>query len=292
MFKKMNALPLALITLLTLSACTQPEQANDKGAETPATTTAPSTETTTQTAPTSPDGKLETYIALTDPTYPPFQSKNEDGTIGGMEIDIFNAIAKDQGFNVNYTAHAWEGIFDTLDKPEVTLVVSAVGATDEAKAEALLSNPYYFTPYRLLTLDEAKLTDWEKLPKIAVSADEDGLVDLPARFGVKTEQLVEYPTVFLALTAVIRGEVDAVVADSTVLQYNMSSEKVAEHKDKFASKTLPISDGSKLVFAVDKEHPELVEKINKGLDNIKASGELEKILRQYGQDPALTTMPQ
>lgn len=287
--KKMNVLSLALLTLLTLSACGQSQQANDKSAETPATTAQTSTQTTETP---KADEKVETYIALTDPTYPPFQSKNEDGTIGGMEIEIFNAIAKDQGFNVNYTAHAWEGIFDSLDKPEVTLVVSAVGATDEAKAEALLSNPYYFTPYRLLTLDEAKLNDWEKLPKIAVSESEDGFEDLPARFGVKPEQLVKYPTVFLALTAVIRGEVDAVVADSTVLQYNMSSEKVAEHKDKFASKTLPISDGSKLVFAVDKEHPELVEKINKGLDNIKASGELEKILRQYGQDPALTTMPQ
>ncbi|WP_066803708.1 ABC transporter substrate-binding protein [Moraxella oblonga] len=284
MFKKMSVLSMALSALLVLSAC-QPQQTNDQSAD-----STTNQETPKQEAPKA-DEKLETYIALTDPTYPPFESKNEDGTIGGMEIDIFNAIAKDQGFNVNYTAHAWEGIFESLSNPDVALIVSAVGATPEAKAEALLSTPYYFTPYRLLTMDKAKMTDWEKLPKIAVSEDEDGFEDVP-RFGVKTEQLVTYPTVFLAVTALIRGEVDAVVADSTVLQYNMNNELFAEHKEKFASKTLPATDGAKLVFAVDKTRPELLEKVNKGLANIKASGELEKILRRYGQDPSLTTMPQ
>lgn len=285
---KINSLSIALLALFTLSACSQPQETSTKSAETPAQTTAPAQVEMPSANPTA-NPNLETHIALTDPTYPPFQFKQENGTIGGMEIDIFNAIAKDQGFNVTYTPHEWDGIFDTLNKPEATLVISAVGATEEAKSASLVSNPYYISPYRVLVLDEKKLEGWEKLPKIAVSESEDGFEDLPVRFGVKPEQMIKYPTVFLALTAVIRGEADAVVADSTVLQYNMSSDTVAQHKPKFVSKALPASDGSNLVFAVDKANPELLEKVNKGLANITASGELDKILSQYGQDVTLRT---
>lgn len=111
MFKsKLTAISLALFAIIGLSAC-------DK---TSTSTTGQTSETTAvQTA----DPNLKTYVALTDPNYPPFEFKNEQGAIDGMEIEIFNAIAKDQKFNVTYTAHGWDGIFAKLNEPQPNLLL-------------------------------------------------------------------------------------------------------------------------------------------------------------------------
>lgn len=283
---KFTTITALLFALIGLTGCQKEELTAESSIK-----TEQSTQQTSTVYDTKPNVNPDwtTYVALTDPTYPPFEFKKEDGTVGGMEIEIFNAIANNQGFNVTYAPHGWDGIFETLKQPDVVFIVSAVGMTDEAKAGALLSNPYYVSPYRLLVLDQTKLEDWEKLPKIAVSESEDGFEDLPIKFGVKPEQMVKYPSVFTAVGGLVKGEVDAVVADSTVLQYNMISESMKEYKDKFISEALPASDGSNLVFAIDKANPELLEKVNKGLENIKASGELEQILTKYGQTAPTAT---
>lgn len=282
--KPLSSLVIALITATTLVGCNKTPDSAPKDSPASIATPAPSASSATATTTTN-NPNLPSYNVLIDATYPPFESKNADGTVGGMEVELFNAIAKDQGFNVTYIPHEWDGIFDSLKKNKGSIVVSAVGITDEAKANADLSDVYYVTPYRITTMSADKLASWEKLPKIGISESEDAATDLPERYGVKPEQLVSYKTVFLAMTALLRGDVDAVVADSTVSQYYLGSDAFKADKDKFVAKNTEIRDSSKLVFAVQKGNPDLLAKINKGLANIKASGEYEKIMTKYHQQP-------
>lgn len=269
---RLSAIPAMIVALsLSLVACTQDKPSTDSNLQT--------TQEVKQT-----NSSLPTHVALTDVPYPPYEMRGEDGTIVGMEIEIFDAIAKDQKFNITYIPHVWDGIFDTMNEDEdAKFVVSAVTMVEEAREKALLSEPYYFSPYRIASLDPEKLTKWQSL-KIGISSSEDSADDLPT-MGVKPENLVTYNTVFSALAGLIRGEVDVVVADSTVLLYHLSSESVKEFRDKLVSDIIrrEQTNGSQLVFAVDKANPELLDKINAGLKNIKASGELERILTKYGQ---------
>lgn len=275
---------LPMMALLLLMGC---NQANEKAPS----ATAPAQVTQATTTPTNPTvaptpTNLPTYVALIDPVYPPFEERNPDGTVGGMEVDIFNAIAKNQGFAVTYVPHEWSGIFDSMQQNNAKFVVSAVTAVPEAQEKTNLSKPYYTSPYRVATLDSAKLATWQDQPKIAISESEDSKNELPA-MGVKPEQLVSYKTVFMAVGALAKGEVDAVLADSTVLQYNMKSEAYSKVANNFVSKALPADSTSDIVFAVDKASPDLLAKVNKGIDNLKASGELNKILQKYHQDITL-----
>lgn len=286
-FKQLTPLAIALITATALLGCNKNSESPPKDSTANTATPAPSASATVTTVATQHNPNLPTYNVLTDATYPPFESKNADGTVGGMEIELFNAIAKDQGFNANYIPHAWEGIFETLNnstqKGEV--IVSAVGATEEARTKADITDAYYFSPYRITVMDSQKLENWESLPKIGISESEDAVTDLPEKFGIKPEQLVAHKTVFLALQALAQGQVDAVIADATVSQYLLGGETFKPLQSKFHAKNLKAGDGSKLVFAVEKGNPDLVAKINKGLANIKASGEFDKIMTKYNQQP-------
>lgn len=228
----------------------------------------------------------QTLRVFTDATYPPFASKNKNGQIEGLDVDLFTAVAKDQKMNVQFLPHEWEGIFKRLDDNSADVIVSAVGITDESLAAAELSEPYYHTPYRVAKLSgntQLDLNDWAKQPQIAISSSEDAAKDLPERFQVKKEQLLEKESVFLAIQAVTRKEADVVVADSTVLQYYMVSPTFVDNKIVFTSQDLPAGQGSNLVFAVKKGNQELLNKINKGLANVKASGEYEQILKKWHQ---------
>ena len=48
------------------------------------------------------DKDVKTYTAVTEPTFPPFDTTNDEGEIVGFDMDLMNAIAKDQGFKVKY----------------------------------------------------------------------------------------------------------------------------------------------------------------------------------------------
>lgn len=228
---------------------------------------------------------LPTLRVMTDDTYPPFSTKNKNGQIEGLDVDLFTAVARNQGYNVQFVPHAWDGIFKTLQEDQADVIVSAVSITDESEAAADLSDSYYKTPYRIAKLSSSQfdLKDWAMQPKIAISSSEDSEVDLPERYKVKKEQLVILDSVFLAIQAMARGEANVVVADSTVLQYYMASPTFVDNQIKFDSFDLPAGRGSTLVYAVKKGNKELLNKINVGLKNVKASGEYEQILKKWHQ---------
>lgn len=272
-----------LATAILLAACGNNPPSNTT--ETPATqSSTPAAVNTAASAETS-NPNWQTLRVFTDATYPPFASRSQTGQIEGLDVDLFTAVAKDQQMNVQFVPHAWEGIFKRLADDSADVIVSAVGITEESLASAELSEPYYVTPYRVAKLvsSHVDLQEWATQPKIAISSSEDAVVDLPERYQVKKEQLLEKDSVFLAIQEVAKGNAQVVVADSTVLQYYMASPTFVDNKIEFASQSLPAGQGSNLVFAVKKGNQELLNKINAGLKSVKASGEYERILKKWNQ---------
>ncbi|QMT30508.1 transporter substrate-binding domain-containing protein [Alysiella filiformis] len=268
-----------LATAIMLAACADDAPKNEQTHAAPVASEPVAASVVAQNA------NLPTLRVVTDATYPPFASKDKNGQIEGLDVDLFTAVARNQGYNVQFVPHDWEGIFKTLANDTADVVVSAVSETDESLAAADLSDSYYHTPYRIAALEPAKfdLKDWATQAKIAISNTEDSSVDLPERYKVKKEQLVIRDSVFLALQEVAKGNAQVVVADSTVLQYYIASPTFKDHNIKFVSQNLPAGRGSDIVYAVKKGNKDLLGKINKGLANIKANGEYEKILNKWNQ---------
>lgn len=275
-----------LATALLLAACGGETSAPTPPTKTETPASTPVTVNDTVASAPAANPNAPTLRVMTDDTYPPFASKGKNSQIEGLDVDLFTAVAKDQGMNVQFLPHAWEGIFKRLADDSADVIVSAVGITEESLASADLSEPYYVTPYRVAKLSSSSnvdLKNWATQPKIAISSSEDAAVDLPERYQVKKEQLLEKESVFLAIQEVAKGNAQVVVADSTVLQYYMGSSTFKDHKIEFTSENLTVGQGSHLVFAVKKGNKELLDKLNKGLANVKASGEYEQILKKWNQ---------
>src|SRR6516225_535621 len=76
-------------------------------------------------------------------TYAPFAFENKDKQIVGFDIDIINAIAKQQGFKIKLVNTPWSGIFAALNNGDVDLVISGVTINDKRKQSYDFSPPYF-----------------------------------------------------------------------------------------------------------------------------------------------------
>ena len=63
--------------------------------------------------------------------------------IVGFDMDLIQAIAKDQGVEVEIKNTAWDGIFAGLDGGSYDAILSSVTITDDRKKTYDFSDPYF-----------------------------------------------------------------------------------------------------------------------------------------------------
>ena len=57
----------------------------------------------------------ETYTISMDSSFAPFEYQNGSGKYVGIDVDIINAIAKNQGFNVKLTNPGFDASLNAVD---------------------------------------------------------------------------------------------------------------------------------------------------------------------------------
>lgn len=229
-----------------------------------------------------------TYLVATEANYPPFEFRDENGEIVGYDVDLLSAIGEDQGFKVQFINHAWEGIFDTLDRGERAIVAAGVLVNPERQEKYALSTPYATTPDLAVYLDDKlKLKSFADLKNVSVATQLNTIRvdDLVALKG-SDKDVVGTNTMYLALKELAQGKVQAVVGDATVLRYYMQSYVEAAPDLKFHSFEYNTTGTTpEVAFVMKKGNTELQNKVNAGLKNIRANGVYDKINHKWFGEP-------
>lgn len=225
------------------------------------------------------------YVVGTDAAYAPFESQNEKGEIVGFDIEVVQAIAKKAGIEVKFVNTPWEGIFNALGQGDRDMVVSAVTITEERKGTMDFSAPY-FDAQQLIAVKEtskvAKFADLKKL-KVGVQTGTTGDEAVTKLLGKTSTNIKRFESTPLALKELEAGGVDAVVADNGVVIHYVANNPGGKFKTVADKEFVPEQYG----IALKKGNTELLEKINKGLADIKADGTYDAIFSKYfGAPPA------
>lgn len=225
------------------------------------------------------------FVVGTDAAYAPFESQNEKGEIVGLTIDLVNAVADKAGIKVKFENTPWEGIFNALQQGDRDMLASSITITDERKQTMDFTNPY-FDAYQLIavkaTSKVAKFDDLKKL-KVGVQTGTTGDEAVTKLLGKNSTAIKRFESTPLALKELEAGGVDAVVADNGVVINYVTNNPGAKFKTVSDKAFAPEQYG----FAVKKGNAELLEKLNKGLADIKADGSYDKIYAKYfGAAPA------
>jgi len=234
-------------------------------------------------APPPPPAKV--VVVGTDAAYAPFESQNEKGEIVGLTIDLVNAVAEKAGIQVKFENTPWEGIFNALQQGDRDMLASSITITDERKQTMDFTNPY-FDAYQLIAVKAsskvAKFDDLKKL-KVGVQTGTTGDEAVTKLLGKTSTAIKRFESTPLALKELEAGGVDAVVADNGVVVNYVNNNPGAKFKTVSDKAFAPEQYG----FAVKKGNTELLEKLNKGLADIKADGTYDKMYAKYfGAAPA------
>ena len=212
----------------------------------------------------------------TDATWPPFESVNEQTKeIEGFDIDLMTAIAEKAGLEIEFVNMAWDPLLAGIAQCQYDAAISAMTITEERKKEFLFSDPY-FEAGQIVTV---RIDNTEVTSKDALSGKVAGAqIGTTGSFEIEKvagATLKTYDDIGLAFQDLMNGQIDAVVADNPLaLGY------VGEYPDKLKAVGEVFTDEN-YGIAVCKNKPDLVEKINEGLQAVKKEGLIETLVEKW-----------
>lgn len=224
--------------------------------------------------------KAKTYIVGTEPTFAPFDTTDEEGNIIGFDMDLMNAIAKDQGFKVEFKSFGFDALIPAVNSKNCDIIAAGMNAEDEERAKKVdFSKTYYDSGNVVLVKsDNEKITGVDSLTKDMTIAVQIGTTGADKANELKEQGKIKEVKVNdgvdVCLLQVKNGDVDALIVDKPV------AERAVKANDGFkvVGETL---NAESYGFAVAKGNTELLEKINKGLENIKKDGTYDKIFKKW-----------
>lgn len=224
---------------------------------------------------------LPTYqVRIANEPYPPFNIFMPDHTFQGLETDVLEAIGKQQGFHVKMQPYVWNVIFKDLKQSDSHIVGGGLVDEDFDLDELVLSQSYMRSPDCVVATHSSRLKDWHKRRVVTVLSDELD-EDLVKDYQVKPNLIQNVRTQYQALDMVLNKRADVTISDCHVLKHYIYGS--FKHR-KFAIQELPIDEDDTsydLVFGVRKDETELLKKINAGIEQLKQSGEMEKIIKKW-----------
>ena len=86
--------------------------------------------------------KKKVYKVGIDVTYPPFEYE-ENGVRKGIDIDLINAIAEDQGFKIEFSPMDFGGIIPAMQADQLDVAIAGMSITEDRKKIVDFSDPYF-----------------------------------------------------------------------------------------------------------------------------------------------------
>ena len=277
--KKILSLLLAAVMVCTLAACS----GTTPGSENSMADKSEGSNVQTESTPESKSEKTPVYKVLTNATFPPFDTIDENtGEIIGFDMDLIAAIGEDQGFQVEFVDMAFESLIPAIETGNGDIIAAGMWSGDpERIAKVDFSETYWTDGAALLVKTEnTAITGLDSLTadmKVATQIATNYADDLQAMVeeGTLGEAVIldGFDTCVLQL---INGDVDAVMAGASIVQAYM---------DKNPEALTVVGDKASyedLGFAVQKGNAELLEKINAGLANVQENGTYDELLKKWG----------
>ena len=215
----------------------------------------------------------------TEGAYPPFNYINKDGSVGGFDIDVGNALCQQMQVKCVWVTQAWDGIIPALLAHKFDTIVASMSITPEREKAVSFTNPY--------SSNKLQFVGPKAHPFEPTAAAMKGMTVGAQRATIAAQWLDQhmkgvvdvklYDTQENANLDLANGRLNAILADKYVT-YNWLKSKEGQAYEFMGQ---PVYSGDKIGIAVRKGDNALREKLNKALAAIIADGTYKKINDKY-----------
>ena len=219
------------------------------------------------------DFRPEVRVA-TEPALAPF-SYQVKGQPTGFDIELMNELGKRAGVKVVYVAITFDNILEAVQNRYVDAAIASISVTDERRKIVSFSHPYLINAgLALLARDGAAIRDVRDLAGKSVGVFKGSTAEKFASTlgGIKIQP---YHSKYDMVTAFNQGTLEALIDDRPILESQIAQGAIrngriaaALNREEYA---IAFSTGNK----------ELEEKMNKALESMKKSGEIETLYRKW-----------
>lgn len=108
-------------------------------------------------------GEKRKIVALTTGSPRPYLWRNEDDSLDGYDIAVFNEIMRRLP-QYEFEYEVTEDVFTSADAGYGQVIVQHLGSNDERREKYLFSDPYYFAEHGLLVSEGSEIEAWDDLP--------------------------------------------------------------------------------------------------------------------------------
>lgn len=220
----------------------------------------------------------KTYQIGTDVTFAPFEFQDASGNFVGIDMDLLDAIAKDQNFKYEIKPLGFNAAVQALEANQVDGVIAGMSITDERKQKFDFSDPYFNSGVVMaIRQDQESIKGYEDLrgKKVAVKTGTEGYSfaeSISSKYGFT---IVPFDDSAQMYDDVKTGNSVACFDDFPVLAYGVKQNNGLKI-------VTDMEPGASYGFAVSKgKNQELLEKFNAGLVNLQANGEYNRIKEKY-----------
>lgn len=221
----------------------------------------------------------DTITFGTNAEFPPFEFVASNGVIGqydGIDMAIAKQIAEKNDMTAEIENMEFDSLLIALENGQIDAVIAGMTVTDERKEEADFSTPYYEATQVMIVKEDSdikKASDMEgkRICVIQGYTGETCVNDMGyayEAFKKGTEAVME----------LVNGKCDVVVIDSaTARKYVNDNEglKIVEDPEAF--------EGEQYAIAVKKGNTELLDKINKVIEEMLADGTISDLAVKYSE---------
>ncbi|MBQ3705832.1 MAG: transporter substrate-binding domain-containing protein [Clostridia bacterium] len=217
-------------------------------------------------------GKL---LYSTSPDFPPFEYRDDNDNIVGIEPELMELIAGKLGLTAEAVPMDFDGalLAARVDQgAKVDAVVSGVTVREDRKLIFDFTDTYVSITQAIVSKDGAITEEQLKDVNIGVQSGTTGMIYAEDDYP----NVTKYETYSLAFQALQNGQVDCVLLDDMVGNAyvkklpGLGMQPTSYEKEDFA-------------FGVNKGNTALVEAINAALAELKADGTVDAIIAKYNE---------
>ncbi|MCA1940058.1 MAG: ABC transporter substrate-binding protein [Caenispirillum bisanense] len=214
----------------------------------------------------------------TEGAFPPFNTIDESGKLGGFDVDIANALCAEMKAECEIVAQDWDGIIPGLLAKKYDAIVASMSITDERKKAVDFTDKYYSNKLQYVAPKGKEFdTSAAALKGKTIGAQRATISAQWLEENVPGVDIKLYGTQEEAFLDLASGRLDGVLNDVYVTYDWLQTDDGA----KFEFKGQPVYDDDEIGIAVRKGDAELRDKLNKALAAIRENGTYAEINKKY-----------
>lgn len=215
----------------------------------------------------------------TEGAYAPFNYTNADGSLGGFDVDIANAICEKMQVTCDIKAQDWDGIIPALKQGRYDAIVAAMSVTPERSEQLDFSKPYFTNSLVFLAKNDSSFNPANQadIEAATIAAQRSTISSQWLQSTYPKAQVQLYDTLNNAFMDLGAGRASVMISDKVPALEWLGSD-VAKG---FGVKGDEIDINDNIAVAVDKGNSELLGKIDAALDAMRQDGTYDEIVAKH-----------